>query len=101
MSLPELYAVLLAGTVVVLTAVIAARFSTRLGLPTLLLYLAIGLALGEAGLGLDFEDANLTMILGSVALAVILAEGGLTTSWKTTRSVLGQVAIAVRSHWER
>jgi cell volume regulation protein A len=93
LTLPELYAVLIAGTLVVLAAAVAARFSARLGLPTLLLYLGIGLALGESGLGFEFEDANLTMILGSVALAVILAEGGLTTPWRSTRPVLGSAAV--------
>jgi potassium/hydrogen antiporter len=93
LTLPELYAAVIAGSLVVLAAAIAARFSARLGLPTLLLYLAIGVALGESGLGLQFEDANLTMILGSVALAVILAEGGLTTPWRSTRPVLASSAL--------
>ncbi|HEX5771814.1 MAG TPA: potassium/proton antiporter, partial [Nocardioidaceae bacterium] len=93
LTLAELYVVLIAGTLVVLAAAVAARFSARLGLPTLLLYLAIGLLLGESGLGLQFEDANLTMILGSVALAVILAEGGLTTPWRSTKPVLPSAAV--------
>jgi cell volume regulation protein A len=93
LSLAELYVALVAGTLVVLAAAVAARFSARLGLPTLLLYLAIGLLLGESGLGLEFEDANLTMILGSVALAVILAEGGLTTPWRSMRPVLPSAAV--------
>lgn len=93
MTLADLYSALIAGSLVVLAAAVAARFSARLGLPTLLLYLAIGLALGESGLGLNFEDANLTMILGSVALAIILAEGGLTTRWRSARPVLGSAAL--------
>jgi potassium/hydrogen antiporter len=93
LTLAELYVVLIAGTLVVLAAAVAARFSARLGLPTLLLYLAIGLLLGESGLGFQFEDANLTMILGSVALAVILAEGGLTTPWRSTKPVLPSAAV--------
>ncbi|HEX6248289.1 MAG TPA: potassium/proton antiporter [Nocardioidaceae bacterium] len=93
MSVDDLYVVMIAGTLVVLAAVVAARFSARLGLPTLLLYLGIGLALGESGLGLPFEDADLTMLLGSVALAIILAEGGLTTPWRTTRPVLPSAAV--------
>jgi potassium/hydrogen antiporter len=93
LSLAELYAALIVGTLVVLAAVVAARFSARVGLPTLLLYLGIGLVLGEAGLGLQFEDADLTMIFGSIALAVILAEGGLTTPWRTTRPVVGSAAL--------
>ncbi|GAB2749795.1 potassium/proton antiporter [Nocardioides pakistanensis] len=93
MSVDDLYVVLIAGTLVVLAASVAARFSARLGLPTLLLYLGIGLALGESGLGLQFEDADLTMVLSSVALAIILAEGGLTTPWRATRPVLPQAVL--------
>ena len=85
----DLYTVLLISTGVLLAGVAAVRVSTRAGLPSLLLYLAIGLLIGESGLGIHLEDAGLVMVLGSVALALILAEGGLTTRWTTTRPVLG------------
>ena len=45
----------------------------------------MGVALGESGLGIGFEDAQLAHALGFVALAVILAEGGLTTNWSDVR----------------
>jgi cell volume regulation protein A len=83
----DLNSVVLAGSAVLLLAVAAVRYSTRAGLPSLLVYLAMGLALGEAGLGLRFEDADLTQLLGTLALAVILAEGGLTTRWDVVRPV--------------
>ncbi|WP_137295423.1 potassium/proton antiporter [Nocardioides dongxiaopingii] len=83
----DLDLVVLAVAGVVLAAVVAVRVSSRLGLPSLLLYLALGLAIGEAGLGLEFEDADLTQVLGTVALAVILAEGGFTTDWRVVRPV--------------
>jgi cell volume regulation protein A len=86
-SAADLNVVVLATTAVLLLGVAAVRISARLGVPSLLLYLAIGLALGEAGFGLHFTDVNLTMILGSLALAVILAEGGLTTEWRVVRPV--------------
>ncbi|GAB2635285.1 potassium/proton antiporter [Kribbella swartbergensis] len=89
MNPADLNVVVLAGTLVLLAGVAAVRVSTRAGLPSLLLYLAIGLTIGESGLGLDFEDTGLTMILGSLALAVILAEGGLTTRWQVIRPVAG------------
>jgi cell volume regulation protein A len=54
----------------------------RVGLPSLLLYLLMGVALGEAGVGINFEDANVAHALGFAALVVILAEGGLTTHWE-------------------
>ncbi|MEU8223694.1 potassium/proton antiporter [Kribbella sp. NPDC048915] len=89
MNPSDLNTVVLAGTLVLLAGVAAVRVSIRAGLPSLLLYLAIGLTIGEAGLGLHFEDTGLTMILGSLALAVILAEGGLTTRWEVIRPAAG------------
>ncbi|WP_205472663.1 potassium/proton antiporter [Nocardioides sp. SYSU D00038] len=69
------------GSGVTLLAILAVRVSSRAGLPSLLIYLLMGVALGESGLGIQFEDAQLAHALGFAALAVILAEGGLTTSW--------------------
>ncbi|GIE96897.1 potassium/proton antiporter [Paractinoplanes rishiriensis] len=80
---------LLVGALVLLVAVAAVRFSTRLGLPSLLVYLGIGMVIGEAGLGIRFDDADLTRALGFCALIVIIAEGGLTARWSTLRPVLG------------
>ena len=65
------------------------RLSLRIGLPGLLLYLGIGLLLGESGLGVRFDDAALDRDLGLLALVVILAEGGLTTRLSAIRPVLG------------
>ena len=80
--------VLLAGTALLLVAVGAVRLASRTGLPALLIYLAVGLGVGEAGLGVQFSDYDLTSQLGLVALALILAEGGLTTRWSVVRPVL-------------
>jgi cell volume regulation protein A len=77
-----------AGAAVLLLAVLAVRFSTRLGLPSLLVYLAIGLLIGESGLGIQFSDAPLTATLGIAGLVLILAEGGLTTRWSVVRPAL-------------
>lgn len=93
MSASDLNFVVLAACLVLLAGVAAVRISIRAGLPSLLLYLAIGLALGESGLGLAFEDLDLTMILGSLALAVILAEGGFTTQWPVVRPVAALSAV--------
>ena len=94
---------LLLGAVsgVVLLGVFAVRASARLGLPSLLFYLAIGILLGESVLGIQFSDAALTESLGLGALVLILAEGGLTTRWRAVRPSLGigialsTVAVAV------
>ncbi|MDG4840628.1 potassium/proton antiporter [Micromonospora sp. WMMD967] len=80
---------LLLGAAVLLVAVGAVRLSTRLGVPSLLVYLALGVAIGEGGLGIRFDDVELTRTLGFCALIVIIAEGGLTARWSTLRPVLG------------
>lgn len=89
------------GAAVLLISVLAVRVSIRLGLPSLLLYLGIGVVLGESVLGIDFEDADLTRSLGIAALVLILTEGGLTTRWQAVKSSfwlgvsLSTVAVAV------
>jgi cell volume regulation protein A len=73
------------GSAVTFLAILAVRVSSRTRLPSLLLYLLMGVALGESGLGIGFEDAELAHAMGFAALAVILAEGGLTTPWNDLR----------------
>ncbi len=80
--------VLLASSSLLLVAVVSVRLASRTGLPSLLIYLAVGLAVGESGLGIEFSDYGLTAELGLLALALILAEGGLTTRWPVVRPVL-------------
>ncbi len=84
---------LLVGALVLLVSVAAVRLSVRSGLPTLLLYLAIGVGLGEAGLGIRFDSAELTQVLGYAALILILAEGGLTTEWSAIRRSVAPAAV--------
>jgi cell volume regulation protein A len=79
---------LLVGTGVLLVAVLGVRLSVGIGLPSLLVYLLMGVALGESGFGFGFEDAELAHALGFAALIFILAEGGLTTSWPEIRPVM-------------
>jgi cell volume regulation protein A len=83
---------LLVGAGVLLIAVLAVRVSIRAGLPSLLVYLFLGMAIGEAGLGIQFENVTLTRILGFCALVVIIAEGGLTTRWPVVRPVIAAAA---------
>ncbi len=79
---------LLIGAAVVLVGALSVRVGLRLGLPGLLLFLALGMAIGESGLGLRFDNVSLTRDLGLIALVVILAEGGLTTRLSAVRPVL-------------
>nr|WP_260220443.1 potassium/proton antiporter [Streptomyces gossypii] len=79
---------MLISAVVLLVAMGAVRLSSRTGLPSLLIYLGIGVAIGQDGFGLDFEDPELTQVLGYAALVVILAEGGLGTKWRDIRPAM-------------
>ena len=78
----------LVGSAVTILAILAVRVSSRAGLPSLLIYLGMGVALGEKGLGVDFENAAVAQALGFAALAIILAEGGLTTSLRDFRPAM-------------
>jgi cell volume regulation protein A len=97
----QLDSFLLVGSAVTLLAILAVRLSSRAGLPSLLFYLLMGVALGESGIGIHFEDAELAHALGFAALVVILAEGGLTTNWGELRGsmpigvALATIGIAV------
>ncbi|MEU6005966.1 potassium/proton antiporter [Streptomyces sp. NPDC001698] len=97
MTVHHLNQLLLACSVVLLVAVAAVRISSRSGLPSLLVYLGIGVVMGSDGLGgIHFTNAELTQVIGYAALVVILAEGGLGTKWKEIKPVLpAATALAV------
>jgi cell volume regulation protein A len=85
-------ATLLVGAVVALVAVIGVRVASRLGVPSLLLYLGIGMVLGGDVIGVKFTDVDRARDLGLIALGVIVAEGGLTSRWSTVRPALGRAS---------
>ena len=85
----QLDTVLLVGAAVTLAAILAVRVSVRAGLPSLLVYLLMGVLLGDAGAGISFEDPAAARALGFAALVLILAEGGLTTHWPEIRPAMG------------
>ena len=65
----------------------------RFGAPLLLVFLIVGMLAGEAGPGgVRFDDVRVTYLVGSIALALILFDGGLRTRLATFRSVLAPAA---------
>lgn len=71
---------LLVGSLLVLAGIASSLVATRFGAPMLLVFLALGMLAGEDGLGgIAFDDYRLTYAVGSLALAVILFDGGLRT----------------------
>ncbi|WP_142217614.1 potassium/proton antiporter [Streptomyces sp. SLBN-118] len=94
MTVHQLNELLLICSLVLLIAVAAVRISSRSGLPSLLLYLGIGIAIGQDGIfDVKFDDARLTQVIGYAALVVILAEGGLGTKWKEIRPALPEAVV--------
>ncbi|MDX8046883.1 potassium/proton antiporter [Gracilibacillus sp. S3-1-1] len=70
--------------------VITTKFSSRIGVPVLILYIALGMIVGSDGFNLIyFNNYSLTQLIGMVALVIILFEGGLQTKWKNIRPVIG------------
>ena len=80
---------LIAVSVLLLLAVLASKASSRLGVPSLIVFLLIGMLAGSEGPGgIPFDDARLAQTLGVIALALILFAGGLDTAWESVSGVL-------------
>jgi potassium/hydrogen antiporter len=81
---------LITGTLVLLS-VVASRLSDRIGVPALIVFLAIGMLAGAEGPGgIEFESAETANLVGMIALAFILFSGGLDTNWRLIRPVLAR-----------
>ena len=89
--------ILLIGSVLVFISVLAGKTSLRIGVPTLLLFLAIGMLAGSEGIGeIHFDNPGAAQFIGIVALNFILFSGGFETDWHSVRPVMWQgVALSV------
>ncbi len=81
--------IFLIGSILVFTAILVSRTGNKFGVPSLLIFLLVGMLFGCDGLGLVFDNYNLAQFLSIVALCVILFTGGLETKLKDIRPVLG------------
>lgn len=100
-DLPADTTVLLAAALLA-AGVLGAGFADRLRVPGLLLFLGLGMLIGDDGLGLvSFDDPEFAQAVGTVALLIILYEGGLTTKPRDVRQaalpglLLATVGVAV------
>ncbi len=88
-SLDSVSIAILLGAVLVMAGILSSLLALRFGAPLLLVFLAIGMLAGDSGPGqLQFNDVHTTYLVGSVALALILFDGGLRTRFQSIRSVL-------------
>lgn len=84
--------ILIAG-VLLAAGIAGVLFADRVRVPSLLLFLGLGMLAGSEGIGgIEFGNAELARTLGTIALVLILFEGGLTAGWSEIRPVLGTAA---------
>ncbi|RUO19985.1 potassium/proton antiporter [Aliidiomarina iranensis] len=84
--------ILIAGALLVIS-ILAVQFSVRVGAPLLLVFLSVGMLAGEEGvLGLEFDNPDAALLIGSVALVIILFDGGLRTHPERFRVALRPAA---------
>ena len=80
---------ILLGALLVLAGILSNLVALRFGAPLLLVFLLVGMAAGESGpLAIHFNDVETAYTIGSVALGLILFDGGLRTRFQTIRSVI-------------
>lgn len=81
--------ILLIGSILLLVSVVAGKTLRRLGVPTLIFFLIVGILAGSEGIGgIHFDNAALAQFIGIVALNFILFSGGLDTHWDSIRPVV-------------
>jgi len=82
--------IILIGSILLFVSLVASR-QTRFGIPTLLLFLLVGMLAGSDGPGgISFDDPKIAKFIGAVALSFILFSGGLETKWNDIKPVFWQ-----------
>lgn len=82
--------ILLIGSILISFSILISKTGYRFGIPTLLLYLLVGMLFGSDGLGLQFNSAEDAQFIGMMALSIILFTGGMDTKFKEIRPVISE-----------
>lgn len=81
--------ILLIGSILLFISIIVGKTSYKFGVPTLLLFLAIGMVAGSDGIGgIQFNNPQIAQFIGIVSLNFILFSGGLDTNWTSVKPIL-------------
>lgn len=81
--------ILLVGSILLFVSIIVGKTSYKFGVPTLLLFLAIGMLAGSDGIGgIHFDNPKIAQFIGVVALNFILFSGGLDTHWSSVKPIV-------------
>ena len=81
--------ILLIGSILLFVSIAVSKTSARFGVPTLLLFLFVGMLFGSDGLGIQFDDMRGAQFVGMIALCIILFSGGMDTKFAEIKPVLG------------
>lgn len=82
--------ILLIGSILLFVSIVLSKTGYRFGIPTLLVFLFVGMLFGSDGLGVQFHNANEAQFIGMVALSIILFSGGMDTKFSEIKPVLSQ-----------
>lgn len=82
--------ILLIGAILIFCAIMISKTGYRFGIPTLLLFLLVGMGFGTDGLGLEFDSAEDAQFIGMIALNIILFTGGMDTKLRDIKPVMAQ-----------
>lgn len=82
--------ILLIGAILIFCAIMISKTGYRFGIPTLLLFLIVGMGFGTDGLGLEFDSAEDAQFIGMIALSIILFTGGMDTKLRDIKPVMAQ-----------
>ncbi|MDD2995501.1 MAG: potassium/proton antiporter [Paludibacter sp.] len=78
---------ILIASILLFFSILVGKTGYRFGVPTLLLFLLIGIGAGSDGLGIEFSSPNIAQYIGVIALNIILFSGGLDTRFSEIRPV--------------
>lgn len=82
--------ILLVVSIILILSIFAGKAGYRFGLPALLLFLGVGMLFGSDGLGIQFDNPQLTQFIGTLALSIILFSGGMDTKLSEVRPIASQ-----------
>ena len=82
--------ILLVVSIILILSIFAGKAGYKFGLPALLLFLGVGMLFGSDGLGIQFDNPQLTQFIGTLALSIILFSGGMDTKISEVRPIASQ-----------
>lgn len=79
---------LLIGSILLVVSIFVSKLSFKFGVPTLLLFLIVGMVFGSDGVGIEFSNVKYAQAIGIVAMSIILFSGGMDTKFSDIKPVI-------------